>query len=203
MFTGIVRGLFPVASIIQAKGMMKIGVSCSADFLKNLELGASIAIDGVCLTAVEVKGDVVYFDVIQETLHRTTLKNVKIGDFVNVERSAKFGDEIGGHLLSGHVYDTAGIKQIEIKDHNTIITFKGNPAWMIYLFSKGYIAIDGVSLTLVDVDSAGSFSVHLIPETLQKTTLGRKKVGDLVNIEIDSQTQAIVATIERLVAGIR
>ena len=138
---------------------------------------------------------------IGETLQRTTLKQLGKGDFVNIERAARFGDEIGGHLLSGHIMGTAHIESIERTAHNCVMWLRCSLEWGKYLFSKGYIALNGASLTLVDVEKAtGLFSVHLIPETLRQTTLGAKKAGDLVNIEIDAQTQAIVETIEGLYA---
>ena len=121
-----------------------------------------------------------------------------VGQLVNVERSAKFGDEIGGHVLSEHIIGTAEIVKVHLLENNRVMTFETNPDWMKYFFPKGYIAVDGVSLTLVDVDHSGTFTVHLIPETLRLTTLGFKKEGDLVNIELDSQTQTIVDTIERI-----
>lgn len=198
MFTGIVQGLAKVESVESSPGRKQIKVLMGPALIQGLQTGASVSIDGVCLTAVSIDGDIAAFDVIQETLERTTLKDIHAGGAVNIERAAKFGDEIGGHLLSGHVFDSATIESIERPPNNVIMTFRGKPEWMKYLFRKGYIAIDGVSLTLVDVSPNHTFTVHLIPETLRLTTLGRKKVGDKVNIEIDAQTQAIVDTIERI-----
>lgn len=198
MFTGIVLGLATVKQVEEAKGLKRIAVALGLEWAEGLKIGASVSIDGVCLTVVAIDGGVVAFDVIQETLNKTTLKNVRPGSIVNVERAAKFGDEIGGHLLSGHVYGVAPIVGIEKSANNVAISFRGDPAWTKYLFGKGYIAIDGVSLTLVDVNSDHTFSVHLIPETLRKTTLGRKGVGEHVNVEVDAQTQAIVDTVERI-----
>jgi riboflavin synthase len=135
--------------------------------------------------------------VIAETLERTTLKNLAPGQIVNIERSAKIGDEIGGHILSGHIFATAEITQITpLGEEQKILTFKAPKILGKYLFPKGYIALNGVSLTLVETDIEGGFTVHLIPETLRATTFGQSHVGDLVNVEIDSQTQAIVHTVE-------
>lgn len=115
-----------------------------------------------------------------------------------MERAAKFGDEIGGHLLSGHIFGMAQIDKIDLSSNNCAIFFKCAPEWTQYLFPKGYVALNGVSLTLVDVDPKGLFSVHLIPETLKRTTFGSSRSGDWVNLEFDSQTQAIVDTLHRM-----
>lgn len=160
-------------------------------------MGASVAVDGVCLTVVAIEQRCVAFDVIEETLRRTTLGSLRPGDEVNIERSLKFGDEVGGHLLSGHVMGTARIEEVRQGNCQQEVWFGCPPEWMEAILPKGYIAIDGASLTVVDVE-VGRFSVHLIPETLRVTTLGNKGVGDLVNIEFDLQTQAIVATVKRL-----
>lgn len=192
MFTGIVQKLLPVAAIEKYPELVKLAIPL--DDHTNLQTGASISIDGVCLTVVRTEGSLVWFDIIEETLQKTTLKNLVVDRLVNVERAARIGDEIGGHQMSGHVYGTAEIAKIEANRY----TFHCPSAWMKYFFQKGYIAVDGVSLTLVDVDPKGFFTVHLIPETLARTTLGVKKTGDLVNIEIDPQTQTIVETLERL-----
>jgi riboflavin synthase len=198
MFTGIVLGLAFVKHVESQPGLKKITLALPALWTKHLQIGASLAVDGVCLTVVSFDAAHVTFDVIQETLEKTTLKTIKAGQQVNVERAAKFGDEIGGHVLSGHIYGEGSILEIKKSPNNTAIFFQGNAAWTKYLFPKGYVAIDGISLTLVDVLLPHVFSVHLIPETLDRTTLGFKKVGDLVNIEIDAQIQAIVDTIERI-----
>ena len=197
MFTGIVKGLFLIGNVKKQQGLTQYSVILPPSMREDLQWGASVSIDGVCQSVVSTQGDHVWFDAIEETLTRTTLSQLQVGQRVNVERSARLGDEIGGHLLSGHVFGKAQIAEIIAKDNQAQIIFDFNPQAMKYLFSKGYIAIDGASLTLVDV-GAHSFSVHLIPETLRSTTLGFKKVGDWVNVELDSQTQVIVDTIERL-----
>lgn len=196
MFTGIVKGVFSVASV-KKQGGVHYAVSLPDDLRTGLEIGASISIDGVCQTVVKIEGDRVFFDVIDETLRVTTLDQLKVGDQVNIERSLKLGDEVGGHLLSGHVIDTAVIQEKEVTEGETIVRIDVSDKVKKYLFSKGYIAIDGVSLTIVDVDP---LSVHLIPETLRMTTLGFKQPGDRVNIEIDQQTLSIVETVERIEA---
>ena len=134
------------------------------------------------------------FDVIPETIHRTTLGSLKPGDSVNVERALKFGDELGGHLLSGHIMGTAQISKV----HNQDYTICCPPEMSDYIQEKGYIAVDGISLTIGETDGNGGFHVHIIPETLRLTTLGNKAVGDRVNIEIDAMTQAVVETTKRM-----
>ena len=199
MFTGIVKGLFPVGGVKKHSDLLQYFVSLPETMRMGLEVGASVAIDGVCQSVVQIEGDQVWFDAIEETLQRTTLDQLYVGRRVNVERSARLGDEIGGHLLSGHVFGRARISKIKALENHSQFFFECDPTWMKYLFTKGYVALDGASLTLVDVQP-GEFSVHLIPETLRVTTLGFKKVGDEVNVEFDSQTQAIVDTVERVLA---
>lgn len=197
MFSGIVKGLCEVVSLEVKPNLLTFAVRLSDELAEGLCTGASVAVDGVCLTASFIEGRTVYFDVISETLAKTTLKDLEAGKRVNVERSIRLGGEIGGHILSGHVWGLAPITLIEKKRNETVVTVTCSPQWMKYIFPKGFIAIDGASLTVVDV-ADNRFTVHLIPETLKMTTLGFKEVGDFVNIEIDSNTQAIVDTVERI-----
>lgn len=199
MFTGIVRGIGKVAIVDSKPGITQLTIAMDPTLLKNLQIGASIAIDGACLTVVRFTENEAVFDVIQETLDKTTLNLLKEGDLVNIERAARFGDEIGGHVLSGHIFGTAEIHSVRRPESNWIVTLKCPITWTKYLIPKSYVALNGASLTLVDVDaSQGLFSVHLIPETLEKTTFGMKKEGNLINVEFDTQTQTIVDTIERI-----
>ena len=118
---------------------------------------------------------------------------------MNIERSAKMGDEIGGHPMSGHVSAMAEIVDVQESEHNKKMTFHIDPVWMKFIFSKGFIGLDGASLTVVDADKdRGTFKVWFIPETLRLTRFGNKQVGDKVNVEIDPQTQVIVETVERM-----
>jgi riboflavin synthase len=192
MFTGIISAIGAVVDLKVKEGLLHYAVAFP---FEKIELGASVSIDGVCQTVVRIDQDRVWFDAIEETLKRTTLDTLAVGRKVNIERAAKMGDEIGGHLLSGHIYCTA--KLVRIRDN--IYTFSMTSNGAKYLFSKGYIAIDGISLTLVDVWEEG-FTVHLIPETLNRTLLGKKKLGDRVNIEIDALTQAAVDTVEKIIS---
>jgi riboflavin synthase len=165
----------------------------------NVKLGASVAVNGVCLTVTEIHKDMLHFDIMMETLRATNLGELGAGSVVNFERAAKLGDEIGGHNVSGHVHTTATISRIEQLPNNRRITMTlSDPAWIKYILPKGYIAVDGTSLTVGEV-GPDSFSVYLIPETLRVTVFGIKSEGDTVNIEVETQTQAIVDTVEKVV----
>ena len=190
MFTGIIQGTGCIQSV-RRDSVVTIDVQIPST--EGLEIGASVSIDGVCLTATSVS-DTVTFDVIPETLERTTLGSLSSGSNVNVERALKFGDELGGHLLSGHIMGTAEIVAVENQDY----TIQCPPEMAEYIQEKGYNAVDGISLTIGKTSGKGGFDVHIIPETLRLTTLGSKGVGDQVNIEIDAMTQAVVETTKRL-----
>jgi riboflavin synthase len=196
VFTGIVQGAFPVRNTVDRPGLRSLALDLPPRLREGLEVGASVAISGVCLTVTAIDGDAVSFDAIEETLRRTTLGRLRQGDRVNVERSARTGVEIGGHELSGHVDGTAEILAVERPPGNHVVTFRAPGELARYLFAKGFIALDGCSLTVVDVDrEAATFTVHLIPETLRVTTFGAKDAGDRVNLEIERRTQVIVDTV--------
>jgi riboflavin synthase len=129
----------------------------------------------------------------------TNLGELKVGERVNVERAARFGDEIGGHAMSGHILCTAEVSRVIASENNRQLWFHLPAQWTKYVFTKGYIGIDGISLTIGEVEGE-EFNVNLIPETLQRTNIGSRQVGDRINIEIDPQTQAIVDTVERVMA---
>lgn len=199
MFTGIVQGIGEVKSIEDRSGLRRIAVSYPerGEGLILPRIGASIAVDGVCLTVTKIEGGNVVFDIMKETLLKTTLGELQVGSQVNIERSARLSDEVGGHYVGGHVSDTVEIIKIDQPENNHVITFKIAPEFIKYILPKGFVGINGCSLTIADVDqSNATFTVWLIPETLRVTTFGQKKVGDRVNLEIDSQTQTIVDTIE-------
>lgn len=200
MFTGIVQGTAEVLAIEEKPNFRTHIVRLPTELLPGLELGASVSHNGCCLTVTEVQGDRVSFDLVKETLRITNLGDLNVGDTINVERAAKFSDEIGGHLMSGHIMTTAEISKIITSENNREIWFKPQDAQqMKYILHKGFIGIDGISLTVGEVTKT-KFCVHLIPETLARTTLGVKRLGDRVNIEIDPHTQAIVETVERVLA---
>lgn len=197
MFTGIVQGIATVEDVITAPGLNTFAIRFPQDSMEGVTIGASVAINGTCLTVTHQKGATLCFDAMQETLGLTTLNELKSGDEINFERAARIGDEIGGHLLSGHVHTTASIVDILRPENNVTLWFEVPNTWARYIFPKGYIAINGASLTIGEVQE-NRFNIHLIPETLRATTFGSVSLGDTVNIEIDSQTQVIVDTLARL-----
>lgn len=199
MFTGIIQGTAEVVQIDERLNFRTHTVRLPAGMTTALELGASIAHNGCCLTVTRIDGELVDFDLMQETLRLSNLGELTIGDRVNVERAARFGDEIGGHAMSGHIITTARVVKINQSENNHQIRFEIDPAFNKYIFTKGYIGIDGISLTIGDVEGS-RFEVNLIPETLQRTTIGSYQIGSRINIEIDPQTQAIVDTVERSLA---
>ena len=196
MFTGIVQGLGTIKSIEEGNGITTFSIACPDT--QNLAIGASVAIDGVCLTATSIKDKLVTFDVIPETLERTTLGERVVDDEVNIERSLRYGDEVGGHLLSGHIIGRGLFTYSQKVGEGAQLKIKAPPSIQKYIQTKGYIGIEGISLTLGEVHQ-NEFDLHIIPETLRLTTLGSKQVGDAVNIEIDSTTMMIVETVERLI----
>jgi riboflavin synthase len=202
MFTGIIHGTAPIVALEQREGLTTFTLDLTElGDLSTLQIGASIALDGACLTVVAFDGPLVTFDAMAETLRLTTLGALKRGERVNVERAATFGQEIGGHLLSGHITAVATIVAIDTPANNHVITFKLDPPWIKYVLHKGYIGLAGASLTIADPDpDAHTFCVHLIPETLRRTSFGWLTVGDRVNVDLDQQTVAIVNTVERYLA---
>lgn len=198
MFTGIVAGTYRIRSVVPTETTLKIGIELPPSLLHELAIGASVSVDGVCLTVTALKDECAFFDVVAETLSRTTLATLTSEQLVNIERAARLGDEVGGHLISGHIIGTAEIAHIEHVGDSRLFTFTCRNRWMRYIIPKGFIAIDGASLTIVDTWPSGSFSVAIIPETFRNTTFGIKGIGNEVNIEVDPQTQVIVETVERL-----
>lgn len=203
MFTGIVQGTAEVVAIEEAEAFRTHVIALPEALRHGLEIGASVAHNGVCLTVTAIEGDRVSFDLMRETLKVTNLGGVTVGSRVNIERAARFGDEIGGHAMSGHVICIAELVELEATPNNRRLWFEVPREMGRFLFEKGYIGVDGISLTIGDVcpatESHGPrFCVNLIPETLARTTLADRAPGDWVNIEVDPQTQAIVETVERV-----
>ena len=195
MFTGIVQGKGEIVSVESGNEITTFQIRVPST--EGLQIGASISIDGVCLTATAFTDDIVSFDVIPETLEKTTLGQLEQGHHVNVERSLRFGDEVGGHLLSGHIIGRGLVSKSERVGDGAQYSIIAPPDVRKYIVSKGYVGIDGISLTIGDV-SEEHFDLHLIPETLRLTTIGDKQIGDAVNLEIDSTTMMIVETVERM-----
>jgi riboflavin synthase len=204
MFTGIVQGIATVATVTDRPGLRSFTLRFPPGFTEGLAIGASVACDGVCLTVTALEGDsAARFDVMQQSLNLTTLGALREGSRINVERAAKDGAEIGGHPLSGHVDFMATLATLRQPENNHVLRFAVPAPWMRYVFAKGYIAVNGASLTVAEAqrepDGSGWFEVWLIPETLRMTTFGDKAPGDALNIEIERQTQVIVDTVRAAV----
>lgn len=200
MFTGIVQGIASISSIVDKPGLRTFQLRFPQGFCKDLEIGASVAVDGVCLTVTTLLGDdCAEFDVMQQSLAITTLGDYVEHGRINVERAARDGAEIGGHPLSGHIDFTAQIAAIRELENNYVIRIAVPPQWLRYIFAKGYIAINGASLTVAEVNRQESwFEVWLIPETLRMTVFSGKKAGASLNIEIERATQVVVDTVRAM-----
>ncbi|MCK6468016.1 MAG: riboflavin synthase [Candidatus Brocadia sinica] len=183
MFTGIIEHLASVKNLSLKAGGGELFLDFSG-FYDDLTLGESIAINGVCLTVKEISGKIVSFDVSSETLKKTTLGKLCYAESVNIERALRVGDRMGGHFVTGHVDGTGTIKGKKQSADQCTMSFSVEKKFTDMMIEKGSVAIDGISLTIVDLVN-GAFSVALIPYTLSSTTLGFKKAGDPVNIEID------------------
>lgn len=199
MYTGIVQGLGRIAALIPTVSGLHLQIRIPAHLLHDLQIGASVSVDGVCLSVVTQVGDLVSFDAIHATLDRTNLGDRRVGDVVNIERSARQGDENGGHAIYGHVSDTARISSIVLDGPRAHIELKLREPWSRYIFPRGFLSINGCSLTLAEADGdAGTCRVNLIPETIRVTGLFQYKVGDRLNIEVEQQTQVLVDVVERV-----
>ncbi|MCV2508635.1 MAG: riboflavin synthase subunit alpha [Candidatus Lightella neohaematopini] len=196
MFTGIVQSSAPVICINKKDNFLTLSIKLTKHLLSDLMIGASISINGCCLTVTVINNNIISFDIIQETLYCTNLKFLKIGDIVNVERSMNLNKEIGGHLISGHINGLGKIINIINLNNNKIIWFNVKDKLIKFILPKGFISIDGISLTIGRVIN-NNFCVYLIPETLRCTNLKNKKLFDFVNIEIDYQTKVIISTVEK------
>jgi riboflavin synthase len=198
MFTGIVQKSLAIATLDRAPGLIRLGIEFPEPMRAGLGIGASVSLDGICMTVTKIENGLVSFDAVQGTIDRTTIGDRGPSDPINVERSIKFGDEIGGHILSGHVTDTATVIGIDTASPAPYLQFTVPEEWQRYIFKRGYIAINGCSLTVAEADETlGIYRINLIPETLRVTALGRYHPGDRLNFEIDSQTQIMVDTMER------
>lgn len=200
MFTGIVQGVAQVAAAVDRPGLRSFTLQFPRGFAQGLQIGASVSVNGVCLTVTALAGpDAADFDVMQQSLALTTLAGLHEGSRVNVERAARDGAEIGGHPLSGHVDVMGRVAQIRRPENNRVLRIALPAPWMRYVFAKGYIAVDGASLTVAEArrerDGSGWFEVWLIPETLRATTFGDVDEGAALNIEIERATQVVVDTV--------
>lgn len=195
MFTGIAFDRFSVTVNLRADDILELSINLG-DYGEGIEVGASLSVSGVCLTVVEANGGRVRVEVAGETARITNLSSLKSGDYVNIERSFRIGQEVGGHLLSGHVADVAEVTRLRKSSSEVQLEFCTPLHWRLYLMPKGFVALNGCSLTLAEYDrESGLGLVNLIPETLRRTTFDRIQVGDQMNLEVDSQTQTIVETV--------
>ncbi len=179
MFTGIVEGIGRITAATRRNLVI-----ATSNALQGIELGGSIAVNGVCLTITNFDANSFSVDMMPETLIRTNLGLLGAGDRVNLERPLVLGGRLGGHLVQGHVDDTARVASVTWDGETMLIRFEADPEVMRYIVEKGFIAVDGVSLTVV-TRNAGSFQVSIVNYTQKHTTLGSRQVGDLVNLEID------------------
>ena len=197
MFTGIVQGTAEVVSIADRTGLRSFELALPPGFDDALEIGASVACDGVCLTVTaRPSPQRATFDVMQQSLALTTLGALSAGSRVNVERAAREGAEVGGHVLSGHVDCLGRLLDVRRPENNHVLRIGVPLSHRRYVFAKGYIAVNGASLTIAEADRReGWFEVWLIPETLRMTTFGAKQPGDALNIEVERATQVLVDTV--------
>ena len=205
MYTGIVQATCALSFVERRPNLLHFGLCLPSALSADVTLGASIAVNGCCFTVTSMmpsgQGLDVTFDAIDETQAITNVKHFEQGSIVNVERSAKQNAEVGGHVLSGHIVGTAEVVDIEKDENRCRMTFGADAPWLKYVFEKGYLAVNGASLTIAALDrSTHKFAINLIPETLERTNFSLLSVGDPVNIEVESQTQVIVDTVERVMA---
>ena len=197
MFSGIVQALSKKVKFEEKDYGYKLSVKVPVYFTKKIKKGDSVAVNGVCLTVTGFKKDLMEFDVVHESIKLTNIsERLSLIPF-NLERSLKIGDEVGGHFVSGHVHNVAEIISFEDKNER-ILKIKIPSNLKGYIFKKGYVSINGISLTVVKVTN-NFFTISIIPETLSKTNLSFLKKGDLVNVEADQQTISIVETVKNLI----
>ena len=196
MFTGLIEMLCIVKSVRNTAGAMQLTVDLGK-LADETKIGDSIAINGTCLTVAQLTANVAVFDVSPETLRKSALGKLKAGSQVNVERAVKAGDRLGGHIVAGHIDGTATIAAVHKQDKVWNIKFSAPSELLDQMVVKGSVAVDGVSLTIASLDK-GSFSAAIIPETLKKTTLGKTKIGDSVNIETDIIVKIIKKQLDKI-----
>ena len=200
MFSGIIQETGKVIGLVKEKDIYNLSIECSSEFISDLKKSASISVDGVCLTVKDEKPEILRFDLVEETIKRTNFQNIKTGDNVNLERSLKVGDEIGGHPVSGHIHGTSKVISIDKRDQSWDVKFSVESFMHEYMLHKGYVAINGCSLTVGEVSNE-SFMIHLIPETLSITNLFQLEQDSIVNIELDQNTIVIADTVKKYLDG--
>lgn len=198
MFSGIVQTVGKIESIKDKNHIKTIRIETHGDYLEDIAIGQSVSVDGVCLSLVKKNNEYCEFEAVEETINRTTLGSYKQGTKVNLEKSLKFGDTVGGHFVSGHIHTRGRIVEVELVGESKNILVEIEEKWIKYLTEKGYISVNGASITIGKV-SKNTFYVHLIPETLKTTNLDELIYDNYVNLEFDQTTIAIVDTTERLI----
>ena len=198
MFSGIVQTVGKIESIKDKDHIKTIRIETHGDYLEDIAIGQSVSVDGVCLSLVKKNNEYCEFEAVEETINRTTLGSYKQGTKVNLEKSLKFGDTVGGHFVSGHIHTKGRIVEVELIGESKNILVEIEEKWIKYLTEKGYISVNGASITIGKV-SKNTFYIHLIPETLKTTNLDELIYDNYVNLEFDQTTIAIVDTTERLI----
>ena len=198
MFSGIVQTVGKIESIKAKNNIKTIRIETHGDYLKDIAIGQSVSVDGVCLSLVKKNNEYCEFEAVEETINRTTLGSYNQGTKVNLEKSLKFGDTVGGHFVSGHIHTRGRIVEVELVGESKNILVEIEEKWIKYLTEKGYISVNGASITIGKV-SKNTFYIHLIPETLKTTNLDELVYDSYVNLEFDQTTIAIVDTTERLI----
>lgn len=198
MFSGIVQTVGKIESIKDKNHIKTIRIETHGDYLEDIAIGQSVSVDGVCLSLVKKNNEYCEFEAVEETINRTTLGSYMQGTKVNLEKSLKFGDTVGGHFVSGHIHTRGRIVEVELVGDSKNILVEIEEKWIKYLTEKGYISVNGASITIGKV-SKNTFYVHLIPETLKTTNLDELIYDNYVNLEFDQATIAIVDTTERLI----
>ena len=198
MFSGIVQTVGKIESIKDTNHIKTIRIETHGDYLEDIAIGQSVSVDGVCLSLVKKNNEYCEFEAVEETINRTTLGSYKQGTKVNLEKSLKFGDTVGGHFVSGHIHTRGRIVEVELIGESKNILVEIEEKWIKYLTEKGYISVNGASITIGKV-SKNTFYIHLIPETLKTTNLDELIYDNYVNLEFDQTTIAIVDTTERLI----
>ena len=196
MFTGLIEAVCTVMSVRRSESTMLLSVDLG-ELADDSKIGDSIAINGVCLTIARLEGSIATFELSGETLARSTLDKLKPSSQVNVERAIKAADRFGGHFVQGHIDGTATIKAIDKRGRFADMKFAAEPGLLNVMVVKGSVAVDGISLTIAGIDQ-NSFTVALIPETLNKTTLSKVKIGYEVNIETDIIVKTIKTQLEKI-----
>ena len=196
MFTGLIEEVGQVKDIKQVNKGIKLDIKAEK-VIKDVKEGDSIAVNGACLTVIDILKNSLLFDVSEETLNRTNLKFLKRNDFVNLERALKVSDRLGGHIVQGHIDTVSKITKLTEYGEHTLLGIYIPDKYIKYVIEKGSIAIDGISLTINRVIN-NEISINIIPHTLKNTNLQYKKVGDLVNLEFDILGKYVIQYIEKL-----